>query len=106
MQPMTLLYLKGGGAWVRDNISMTAGGVTTATGIITPSGWTIGGGLEYRFASSWSVFVEYDYLEFGNRQVALIPSAGAGIPVNFNHNVQTLLIGVNFRFGGPLAPLF
>lgn len=102
--PSTLLYVKGGAAWVRDNITTTLGGATTGTGIITPTGWTVGAGAEFLFLGNWSVFAEYNYLGFGNNQVSLIPPVGAGIPINFNHNVQTILVGLNYRFGGPFSP--
>ena len=29
------------------------------------SGWTVGGGLEYMFGPGWSVFGEYNYMDFG-----------------------------------------
>jgi len=49
----------------------------------------------------WSAFAEYNYLSFSNTSVTLVPPAGGAIPINFNHNVQTLLVGLNYRFGGP-----
>ena len=102
--PVTLLYVKGGGAWVRDNVWTSAGGVTVGTGIITPTGWTAGFGAEFLFYRNWSAFVEYDYSSFAKTRIALIPSSGSAIPIDVNHNVQTLLVGVNFRFGAPLSP--
>src|SRR5262249_7760956 len=66
-----------------------------------PAG-TIGAGVEFLFFNNWSVFAEYNYLSFGNSQTSLI-SPATGVPVNFNHNVQTLLIGLNYRFSGPLS---
>jgi outer membrane immunogenic protein len=98
--PPALLYVKGGGAWVRDNYTTVSGGATLASAIVTPNGWTVGVGAEYQFARNWSVFAEYSYLGFADRQISLIPASGAaGFPVNFSHSVQTLLIGVNLRFG-------
>jgi outer membrane immunogenic protein len=102
--PSTLLYVKGGGAWVRDNVWLTSNGVTVVSDIITPTGWTIGAGVEFLFFNNWSVFAEYNYLSFQNTQSTVINLAGSGAPVNFNHNVQTLLIGLNYRFSGPLSP--
>jgi outer membrane immunogenic protein len=102
--PSTLLYVKGGGGWVRDNVWFTANGTTITNDIITPTGWTIGAGVEFLFFNNWSVFAEYNYLSFGNTQSALINPATGVSPVNFNHNVQTLLIGLNYRFSGPLSP--
>jgi len=104
VQPSTLLYVKGGGGWVRDNVWFTANGTTVTNDIITPTGWTIGAGVEFLFFNNWSVFAEYNYLSFGNSQTALINPATGVTPVNFNHNVQTLLIGLNYRFSGPLSP--
>lgn len=98
--PTALVYVKGGGAWVRDNYTTVSGGTTVASAIVTPNGWTVGVGAEYLFARNWSVFVEYGYLGFADRQITLVPANGAaGIPINFSHSVQTLLIGVNLRFG-------
>src|SRR5215475_520350 len=47
--PTVLLYAKGGGAWVRDEYSLTFGGVTLANADTTQSGWTVGGGVEWVF---------------------------------------------------------
>jgi outer membrane immunogenic protein len=102
--PVTLLYIKGGAAWVEDKVFTSAGGTTLATGIITPMGWTVGLGAEFLFFRNWSAFVEYNYLGFGSNQITLIPPAGGSIPINVNHNVQTLLVGLNFRFGTPFSP--
>jgi Outer membrane protein beta-barrel domain len=30
------------------------------------SGWTVGGGAEWMFSPGWSVFAEYNYMDFGN----------------------------------------
>jgi outer membrane immunogenic protein len=104
VQPSTLVYVKAGAAWVRDNVWTMANGATIGNGIVTPWGWTVGAGAEFMFFGNWSAFAEYNYLGFGNTQVSLIPPAGAGIPINFNHNVQTILVGLNYRFGGPFSP--
>jgi outer membrane immunogenic protein len=99
--PMGMVYVKGGGAWVRDNYTILAGGTPFATGIITPNGWTGGVGFEYRFIQNWSAFVEYNYLGFGSQPISMITTAGASMPVNLSsHSIQAVLIGVNLRFGG------
>jgi outer membrane immunogenic protein len=105
VMPSTLLYIKGGGASVRDNITTTFGGATIGNGIITPFGWTVGVGAEFMFFNTWSAFAEYNYAGFGTNRVTLIQAAtGAGVAINFNHNVQTFLVGLNYRFGGPFSP--
>jgi len=50
--PSTLLYVKGGAAWVRDNITTTVGGATAGTGILTPNGWTFGAASSSCFSAT------------------------------------------------------
>src|SRR5580704_3162785 len=63
-----LLYVKGGYAYSDDNESVTFGGVpvTFATSGDHRNGYTVGAGVEYMFAPSWSAKVEYQYYNFGN----------------------------------------
>jgi outer membrane immunogenic protein len=105
VHPTVLLYVKGGGAWMQESLSMTFAGFTVATGKTTLTGWTAGAGIEFMFAPNWSVFVEYSYQGFPNNQTSLIVPGGI-IPISFNSNfnAQTALIGLNFRFGDPLVP--
>jgi hypothetical protein len=73
--PAVLLYAKGGGAWVRDNYTLTVvGGTTLATANSTSSGWTVGGGVEWWFPGNWSAFAEYNYLDFGTPGVTFTPA--------------------------------
>ena len=54
---------------------------------------------------NWSVFLEYDYLDFGTANVGF-PGT---IPVNsfqIAQHVQTVMLGLNFRLnfgGGPVV---
>src|SRR5260370_24871003 len=57
-----LLYAKGGYAWKDgNNLNVTTGGVPVAftTNGNHRDGYTVGAGLEYMFAPSWSAKVEY-----------------------------------------------
>src|SRR5262249_5165455 len=63
-----LIYVKGGGAWVRDREVILDAGIPEARANLTRSGWTIGGGLEVLANSNWSVFVEYNHLDFGTHR--------------------------------------
>jgi outer membrane immunogenic protein len=95
-----LLYAKGGYAW-RDNnrFGVTVGGVPvgfTTTGANT-DGWTVGGGLEYMFAPSWSAKAEYQYYNFGSTTFT-----GGPAPIinsRFRDDEHTVKVGVNYRFG-------
>jgi outer membrane immunogenic protein len=74
--PQVLGYVKGGGAWTRVD-HVFNGFVPTpflsesATGV-DRQGWTVGGGIEWMFAPGWSVFGEFNYMDFGNKDIAFI----------------------------------
>jgi outer membrane immunogenic protein len=94
-------YVKGGGAWERDDYSwfvIAAPGIA-AVGSETRGGWTIGIGAEYAFLDWLTGFVEYDYYDFGTRTVGLTLA-----PVTFNFDIHerksVFKAGLNFKFGG------
>ena len=106
IQPQTLLYVKGGAAWEHKNYSDDYPGSSECecssyhgSGSATRSGWTIGGGLEYAFMSNWSAFIEYNYMDFGSRDTTLTYGGGSTDVYSYKHTLQTVLVGVNFRFG-------
>ncbi len=43
---------------------------------VNRSGWTVGGGLEWMFAPGWSVFGEFNYMDFGNKNVNFVAAPG------------------------------
>jgi outer membrane immunogenic protein len=75
----------------------------------TRIGWTVGAGVEWAVWSNLSAKIEYDYLGFANKPVALDPVvafAGAGqLVVNVEHSIQTVKAGLNWRFGPTAAPV-
>lgn len=100
-----LFYVKGGYAII-DNAST----FSTVTGSFsgsrmhsTDSGYTIGGGLEYKFTPNWSAKVEYLHFDFGNTLGYTVFNA-FGFPFQFNQNlrVDTVKLGVNYTFDGPI----
>ena len=97
VMPTSLLYIQGGGAWARTDQTITLAGVQVGQFGSTKGGYTVGGGWEYKFAPNWSTFVEYNYMDFGT-------SSGVtttGVNVNLKRDMQTVLVGVNWRFGKP-----
>jgi|SwirhisoilCB2_FD_contig_51_6607711_length_787_multi_3_in_0_out_0_1 outer membrane immunogenic protein len=105
-----LFYAKGGGAWV-GNQSVTINDVTTGQTFTSShggwnTGWTVGGGVEWAFAGPWSARVEYDYVRISSNSFTVpTPSPVAGLAAGdvfttANRNVQMVLFGVNYRFGG------
>jgi outer membrane immunogenic protein len=117
--PQVLGYVKGGGAWARiDHNILQAGGALSesATGI-DRQGWTVGGGVEWMFAPGWSVFGEYNYMDFGRKDIGFISAVTgggfvAGAPsevVSTRLTAQQALVGVNYKFnwgGVPVAPRY
>jgi len=90
-QPNLMIYAKGGVAWAQDRYSQTEGAPLWQASS-TRTGYDVGGGFEWMFAPNWSAFVEYDYANFGN--------VTYDTDTKITQNLQTVLIGVNYRFGG------
>jgi outer membrane immunogenic protein len=100
-----LWYVKGGGAVVNDRYS----GIVTSTGLefdrINDARWgaTVGTGVEFAFAPSWSVGLEYDHMFLGNRDITLTtPALGAFSRTDrIKQDVDMATVRVNYRWGGP-----
>jgi outer membrane immunogenic protein len=94
-------YVKGGGAWERDNYDTSLGGVVQGTASETRSGWTVGVGGEYAFTPNVTWFVEYNYYDFGTRSNTF--SNGDIIDIKETKNV--VKGGFNFKFdwGPPMG---
>ena len=100
-----LLYVKGGYAYSDNNESVTLGGVPVPFAINGDhrNGYTVGAGLEYMFAPSWSAKVEYQYYNFGN---ANFTTPGPLVAVgSFTTDDHVVKAGLNYRFnwGGPVV---
>lgn len=100
-----LLYVKGGAAWMNVDHAFSNIGppAFTASATKTHSGWTVGTGLEWAFADTWSAKFEYNYLDFGNDSVVL---TGGPVPitVGVDQQVHAVKLGLNYRWGsGPLV---
>lgn len=102
--PQLLGYVKGGGAWT--NTYTTVFGTAPALFLSESAsadrqGYTVGGGLEYQFARGWSLFGEYNYADFGRKDITFTAGPGTvGAPtINSTRlNVQTALVGLNYKF--------
>ncbi len=101
-----LPYVTAGWAWGQSTltaITTEAGGITSSN-TATLNGWAAGAGLEYALNRNWSVKAEYLYLGFGTNAYNVIwdksfDAADVGFPGgNVNLNVQSIKVGVNYRF--------
>lgn len=111
-----LLYIKAGAAWAHFDhnaaIGTVLGGATLLSGTVsdTPVGFTFGTGLEYALWGGWSAKVEYDFMDFGNKQIVMplaspIIAGGVVNETDKDHiKVNIVRAGVNYRFnlGGAL----
>jgi outer membrane immunogenic protein len=93
-------YVKGGGAWERDNYWATTiiTGPAYTTSVTRP-GWTVGAGGEYAISSQVSLFAEYTYCDFGASRIGLTPIL-VGLPrafVDLNQTSGVMRVGLNVR---------
>jgi outer membrane immunogenic protein len=110
--PAMLAYVKGGGAWARVDHTfighVPVDFLSESASDISRQGWTVGGGLEWMFAPGWSIFGEYNYMDFGTKDVAFVQGpATVGFPdlVHTRLTMQQALFGVNYKlnWAGPVA---
>jgi outer membrane immunogenic protein len=121
--PAVLVYATGGFAYGGENITDNMR-VTNAAGTVveqfpfstssTKTGWTVGGGLEWMFAHSWSIRAEYLYvqLDANGGQVlntaVLGPSALATDAMRLDtgrDKLNIVRVGLDYKFdwAGPVV---
>jgi outer membrane immunogenic protein len=119
-----LFYLKGGAAFVDYDSSSfngalnvctqfdptqntcTGSSLNNAIAFNAPSanrfGWTIGLGTEWAVFDNWSVFGEWDYMNFGSHNVTFTDAFLGSSQVSVKQQINVLKLGVNYRFGNSL----
>jgi len=113
----TLLYGKAGLAWVYGNADATPNGgflIPGSGGSSVQWGWTVGARSEQALGRNWSARAEYDFMSFGSdgltapaSDIATGPNTLApfpGAPNSYSQDIQTLKVGLNYRFGGSPQP--
>lgn len=98
-----LPYVKGGAAWSHEDFTQlfNVGTVcvgTPCTGGGNQWGWTVGGGLEYGFASNWSLKVEYDFLDFDHSDTVTLSNGASTNTFGVTKTIQKAEVGLNYRF--------
>jgi outer membrane immunogenic protein len=109
----TLVYVKGGAAWLNTthSFSVPTGAVFGGIGLggfggvsaeSTALGWLLGFGAEYAFTQNWSAFIEYDYMDFDKKNVAFnltVPGAGTVVAnTSIQNKLSIAKIGLNYKF--------
>jgi outer membrane immunogenic protein len=120
-----LLYVKGGaafadarfGARLRDDCPLSWGFCNRDNFLFnnnddTRTGWMIGAGLEYGAWGNWSWKLEYNFMDFGSRNIHFdnvmncIECDLIRRDLDFDLKVNVVKFGLNYRFGAtPAAPV-
>jgi opacity protein-like surface antigen len=69
----------------------------------TRTGWTAGGGVEWRFDQHWIAKIEYQFVDLGTENVRIIAANGGGFtPASFSaafhDSFNVVRLGLNYRF--------
>ena len=78
MAAARLISLRDGGPLCPVGCSISSNGL---------SGWTFGGGVEYKFAPNWSAKVEYRHFDFGNFNEYLLVDPIFNRFIRFDRNI-------------------
>jgi len=104
-----LFYVKGGAAVVADRFHVEDGTGALAAFEVKDTRWggTVGAGIEFGFATNWSVGAEYNHLFLQDRSVTFIDSAvvvgGLFGNERIRQDVDMVTLRLNYRFGGPVV---
>jgi outer membrane immunogenic protein len=107
-----LIYIKGGGAWVHDKLTVdnTGGAFTTCAGGVANEclivgetikkshwGWMWGTGVEYALPNNWSAKVEYNFIDVSSND----NQSFGNVPFTFDvtQRIHLVKFGVNYRLG-------
>jgi opacity protein-like surface antigen len=99
----TLLYGKGGAAWVGNHLQFSENGAGNAREWSV--GWVAGVGFEYGISPGLSFKLEYNHLNFGTRGYTFeaCNNCGATVPfdVNLEQSINVVKFGLNYRLWQP-----
>jgi opacity protein-like surface antigen len=105
-----LFYLKGGVAFTRSQYFKTSpvGSVLDEIAASRRNGWTAGAGMEYALGGPWTLRLEYDYLEFGSRTLALsnIATGAFAEDLVLRQKAHEVKLAVNYLFNANWIPYF
>jgi outer membrane immunogenic protein len=117
LTPATMIYVTGGGAWQRYEITSTCAGNFCVDAEFAPqaithstvrSGWTVGTGIEAALWSHWLARVEYRYADYGTASFTNVrssPFAAFGPFIdefNVKMRTHTATFGLAYKFGDPI----
>jgi outer membrane immunogenic protein len=92
-----LLYLTGGGAWVRNEFTYNSFGGAVDSVKQNRTGWTIGAGIEYGITPNWSIAAQYNFIDLGDKDIIFVNN---GFTATADQEVHLATVRLNYRFGG------
>jgi outer membrane immunogenic protein len=100
----TLVFVKGGAAFVHEQFQ----GAFLFDPLSQSDkhlrwGWMVGAGIEQALTRNWSLKGEYNYSNFGNRDVSLCNPANVCDTYHIKQHIHLVKFGINYRFGGPVV---
>jgi len=97
-----LVYAKGGAAVTDNRYSSITTGAGGGFDAVSETRWgaSVGLGLAYAFAPSWSLGFEYNHMFMGNRDVI---SPSGFIANHIKEDVDLFTARIDYRFGGPVV---
>ncbi|MPZ38524.1 MAG: outer membrane beta-barrel protein [Rhizobiales bacterium] len=104
----TLLFVKGGAAFIHEHHTATFfGPLTFETDKELRWGWMVGAGFEQALGNNWSFKAEYNYSHFGSKDFDVCFGPGAPDCVSFevDQHVHLVKVGINYKFGGFGGPV-
>jgi outer membrane immunogenic protein len=97
----TLLYVKGGAAFINEQFTATlVGPVTFETDKQLRWGWMVGAGFEQALGANWSFKAEYNFSHFGSDSFDICVVGAACASFDTERHVHLVKVGINYRFGG------
>lgn len=97
----SLLYARGGVAWGKLETDVSFANFTIFQGDDTHVGWTAGFGFEHAFSDNIIARIEYSHVDLGSETTNLSTPFGGTIPDSIEAELDTIRIGVSYKFGGP-----
>jgi outer membrane immunogenic protein len=102
----TLVFVKGGAAFVHEQFK----GAFLFDPLSQSDkdlrwGWMVGAGVEQALSSNWSLKAEYNYSNFGTRDVDLCAPGPVCDTYSIKQHIHLVKFGINYRFGGFGGPV-
>jgi len=92
----TLVYVKVGGGWVRNEATITQLATGASLSASNTSGaWLVGAGFEYALAPNWTAKFEYDFLGLSDKT---FPGFAGTRGFELERDIQQVKVGINFKF--------